>query len=186
MVRSARAPGVKFGRGAAPCGSLRPARFRGSPAGLFAHLPHPFVCGFVASLPDAHAVPSNPESGCRAASGAAPLVSGHSPKKISAMVTNLVAFPLGFCWRAPLGLIVLRDGRAVRTVPADDSTSQERAARGNDGKPLPLAWRDDTLSYLAFCYQNQTRSPERTAPATSIIPGASHSSTCNFVAHPQR
>ena len=35
--------------------------------------------------------------------------------------------------RAPLGLIVVRDGRAVRTVPADDSTSQERAARAKDG-----------------------------------------------------
>ncbi len=60
---------------------------------------------------------------------------GHSPKKTSSMVTNLVAFPLGFWGRAPQSPMVLRDGRGVQSAPADDSTSQERAARANDGKP---------------------------------------------------
>jgi hypothetical protein len=92
-----------------------------------------------------------------------------------------------FWWRAPLGLIVVRHGRGMQSAPADDSTSQERAARANDGKALPLAWRDDTiLSYLAFCYQNSTRCPYSTVPATSTISGAPHSSTCNFLARTQR
>ena len=135
VIVRAGAPAVKFGRRAAPCGSLRPERFRGSPAGLLAHVIRRFGWRFLDSVPDGravHAVRSNPEPGCCAASGGCPGGLGLPTEKTSPMLTNLVAFPLGFRWRAPLGLIVLRDGRAVRTVPADDSTSQERAARAKD------------------------------------------------------
>ena len=102
--------------------SPHPARLRGSPAGLFCPSAPPFVCSFVSSLPDARAVPSNPESGCRVASGGCPSVSGHSPKKTSSMFTNLVAFPSGFWVRAPLGLIVVQHGRGIRSAPSDEST----------------------------------------------------------------
>ena len=137
VIVRAGAPAVKFGRGAAPCGSLRPARFRGSPAGLFAHLLHPFVCGFVASLPDARAVPSNPEPGCRADHGAAPAILGLSNGEMPSMCTNLVVFPLGIWVRAPLGLMIVQHGRGIQSVPADDSTSQERAARGKRKASMP-------------------------------------------------
>ena len=184
---------MKVGRGAAPCGSLR----GGTPStllGLAKRNLRPralrFGWGFLHSVPDRRArraVRSNSEPGCRVASGGCPAASGLSFEKTSSIFVKLVAFPLGFWWRAPLGLIVVRHGRGMQSAPADDSTSQERAARANDGKALPLAWRDDTiLSYLAFCYQNSTRCPYSTVPATSTISGAPHSSTCNFLARTQR
>ena len=80
------------------------------------------VCGFAASLPDARAVSSKPDSGCSADHGAAPAILGLSNGEMPSMVTNLVAFPLGFWWRAPLGLIVVRHGRGMQSAPADEST----------------------------------------------------------------
>ena len=180
---------MKFGRGAAPCGTLRPARFRGSPVGLFRPPAPPFVCGFVASLPDTRAVPSNPESGCRADHGAAPAILGLSNGEMPSIFTNLVAFPLGFWWRAPLGLIVVRHGRGVQGAPADESTCGERAARANYGK-THVTWccrgapRRD--GYKNLFRLDRTRRPQRTATATSTISGALPSSTCNFPARPQR
>ena len=104
VIVRAGAPAVKFGRRAAPCGSLRPERFRGSPAGLLAHVIRRFGWRFLDSVPDGravHAVRSNPEPGCRADHGAAPAILGLSNGEMPSMFTNLVAFPLGFWWRAP-------------------------------------------------------------------------------------
>ena len=188
VIVRAGAPAVKFGRRAAPCGSLRPERFRGSPAGLFRPSAPPF-CMWLRCFASRRARgPFQPGVGLPRRSRGSPgdlgtvkwgnAVHVHEPSGISVRK---------FWWRAPLGLIVVRHGRGMQSAPADDSTSQERAARANDGKALPLAWRDDTiLSYLAFCYQNSTRCPYSTVPATSTISGAPHSSTCNFLARTQR
>ena len=54
--------------------------------------------------------------------GAAPVGLGPSPDQLSSMLTNLVAFPLGFWVRAPLGLIVVRHGRGMQSPPADEWT----------------------------------------------------------------
>ena len=58
-----------------------------------------------------------------------------------------------------MGLIVVRDGRAVRTGPADDSTSQERAARANDGNHTRLGLAAGVASTTADHWTEQIARP---------------------------
>ena len=95
----------------------RRAGFRGSPRGLFAHLPHPFVCGFVASLPDARAVPSNPESSCKAASGGCHLCLGPSHEKTSSIGLEPSGISVRILFEGSLRLIVVRDGEGRTDRP---------------------------------------------------------------------
>ena len=146
--------------------------------------------GLPHSVPDARAVPSNPEPGCRADHGAAPAILGLSNGEMPSMFTNLVAFPLGFgpwfCSSVFLG----RDGRAARTVPADESTCGERAALASEShttrnsKPRGGGiWRRQSQS---LCRLDRTKCPQRTVPAPAIYSGALPSSSCNFAGVSQR
>ena len=97
-----------------------------------------FGWGFLDSVPDCRAVLSNSESGCRAASGGCPLCLGPSHKKTSSMVTNLVAFPLGFWMRAPRAPWSYETGVPYGRHLRTSRRVGERAARSNAETTLPL------------------------------------------------
>ena len=137
---------------------------------------------------DGRAVRSNPEPACQAASWGCPgwswavtrenFVHVHEPSGISVRI--LVEGS-----QSPM---VLRDGRGVQSAPTDDSTSQERAARANDGNQHAhrLAWRHTGPKAKSLCRLDRTKCPQRTVPAPAIISGALPSSSCNFAGVSQR
>ena len=105
------------------------------------------------------------------------------------MFTNLVAFPLGFWWSAPVGLIVVRHGRGVQGAPAD-SGPRERAARANGQKrhaPTGRHCDDKTArgpAKLLQIGQNQVPATHRTS--SSYHPRALPQPSCNIPARTQR
>ena len=88
------------------------------------------------------------------------------------MVTNLVAFPLGFWWRAPLGLIVVRHGRGVQGAPADESTrggasrTRKRQKPRSSSMPRKSTVRDLLISVLTA----RTKPGARNAPHQLRLP----------------
>ena len=180
---------MKFGRGAAPCGSLRPARFRGSPVGLFRPRARCFGWGFLHSVPDCRAVRSNSESSCKAASGGCPGGLGVSTETTSSMLMQLVAFPLGFLGEGSLWGSSSYEtggpyGPSLRTIPRLRSEPHARMTESTpDSKPHQ---RRQELTIKKRGRLDRTRCPQRTVPAPATISGALPGSSCNFAGVSQR
>ena len=170
--------------------SPHPARLRGSPAGPFAHLPHPFVCGFVASLPDARAVPSNPEPGCRADHGAAPAILGLSNEEIPSHVHEPSGISVRILVEGSPGAHrrTGREGHPKRPCGRFHVSGASRTRECRNHAPTGRHARADKTARVPLnsCRLDRTRCPQRTVPAPATISGALPSSSCNFAGVSQR
>ena len=133
----------------------------------FAHLPHPFVCGFVASLPDAARGPFQSGVGLPRDHGAAPAILGlsngempsigHEPSGISVRI--LVEGSPGAHRRTA------REGHAKRPCGRVDVWGSEPHARMTETTPdLVPRWHSfSTTPILLQIGQNQVPATHRTS-----------------------
>ena len=128
-----RTPRARTSRGRAVRLATRHAKYSSeTQKRTFAHLPHPlYVASFLGFRTRARFLPNRTRAAAQI-TRQPPSILGLSNGEMPSMCTKLVAFPLVIWVRAPLELMIVQHGRGIQSVPADDSTSQERAARAKD------------------------------------------------------